>query len=304
MPSVRELRVRIASVQNIQKITRAMKLVAAARQKKAQDRVNAARPYAQKIVEVMQALASSTGGNPAAVFSEAGIVTPASREAEELLTRRDVHVHGMLVMSGERGLAGSYNTNILRQAMETLRSVPRENVRLITVGKKAAAFFQKRGYQVVEAESMPASDVPFALASRIGANIRRLYVSHEVDCFHLVYSRSLSAMSQRPTYQMLLPVEIAADANASGPRATYIFEPSAPELLSSLVPRYINSLIYQSLLEASAGEHGARMVAMSSATENAGELGKRLTLQANRARQAGITKELLEIVGGAEALRG
>ncbi|HET6384594.1 MAG TPA: ATP synthase F1 subunit gamma [Armatimonadota bacterium] len=304
MPSVRELRGRIRSVQNIQKITAAMKLVAAARQKKAQDRVNAARPYAEKIVKVMHELAASTGGNTAAVFAESDISTPASREAEELLRSRPINVQGLFVVSGERGLCGSYNANVQRRAMEAIRGLPRENVVIVVVGKKAAAFFQKRGYRIVHAESMPASSVPFSLAAQVGQVIRRLYTSGEVDGVEMVYTRSLSAMSQRPTAQTLLPVQIEKEATVSGPSATYIFEPTAPELLGSLVPRYINSVIYQALLESNAGEHGARMIAMSSATDNASDLVKRLTLLSNRARQAGITKELLEIVAGAEALKG
>ncbi|MCA1595651.1 MAG: F0F1 ATP synthase subunit gamma, partial [Chloroflexi bacterium] len=137
MPSVRELRGRIRSVQNIQKITRAMKLVAAARQKKAQDRVNDARPYAEKMRQVMSALAESTGGNPAAIFAESSAAGSDTQDAEELLTRREIRRQGLLVISGERGLCGSYNANVLRRAMQTIRSAPRESVKVIAVGKKA-----------------------------------------------------------------------------------------------------------------------------------------------------------------------
>ena len=302
MPSIRELRGRIRSVQNIQKITKAMKLVAAARQKKAQDRVTMARPYSEKIGDVMRDLVASTGGNAAAAISDAGAVSPAAREAEQLLMRRDVQSHGLLVISGERGLCGSYNTNILRRAMETIRGIPRDRIRVIAVGKKAIVFFQKRGYRVVMAESMPAAGAPFDLASKVGAATRRLYASCEVDTVHLVFTRSLSAMSQRPTVQTLLPVEID-QGERKARRAEYLYEPSAPELLSTLVPRYVDTLIYQAILDANAGEQGARMIAMSSATDNAKEVETRLTLVANRVRQAAITNEILEVVGGAEALR-
>jgi F-type H+-transporting ATPase subunit gamma len=304
MASVRELRGRISSIQNIQKVTGAMKLIATVRQKKAQDRVNAARPYADKMAEVMQSLVTAAGGNPAALFAEAGSLSAAARDAEQLLARRDVRHYGLLVMSGERGLCGSYNTNVLRKAMEAIRGVPRESVRVVAVGRKATAFFQKRGYRIVEHEPMPASDIPFSLAATVGQAVRQLFITHDVDVVHLIYTRSLSAATQRPTATQLLPVEIAeSDGARTGPSADFIYEPSAPDLLSALVPRYVDTIIYQAMLESLAGEHGARMVAMTNATENAGEFVKTLTLMANRARQAGITNELLEIVSGAEALR-
>jgi len=278
-----------------------MKLVAAARQKKAQDRVNAARPYSEKITGVMRDLAASTGGNPAAAFAD-GSGSASEKEALELLTGREIVRCGVVVFSGQRGLCGSYNTNVLRKAMDVVTHFSRDRVKVIAVGKKAALFFQKRGYEVVMSEALPAADVPFDLAVKVGQATRKLYINHEVDQVMFVYTRSLSAMSQRPTTLTLLPIEIEG-AEAKGRTAEYLYEPSAPELLSSLVPRYMDTLLYQALLETHAGFLGAQMIAMTAATDNAKEVETRLTLITNRARQASITNEILEVVGGAEALR-
>ncbi|MHB0912531.1 MAG: ATP synthase F1 subunit gamma [Armatimonadota bacterium] len=281
MATMRDIRRRIRTVRNIQQITKALKMVAAARLQRAQSRAAAARPYSDEMLALMGQLASVAGS-----------------VEHPLLAVRAPEKVGVIMVTSDRGMAGSYNTSVIRQVLEFAGPNP-ERVKLITVGKKGRAFFAKRGYAIAAEFDMPSAQIGFAEAQAIGRTAREMFVNGEVDVVHLVYTRFYSAITQRVTSLQLLPLAASAEAQPE----EYIFEPSAGELLSRLLPRYVDAEVYHAMLESLASEHGARMTAMSSATDNAGEMIDRLTLDLNRARQATITKELAEIVGGADALK-
>ncbi|MEN6356334.1 MAG: ATP synthase F1 subunit gamma [Armatimonadota bacterium] len=283
MASARDIRRRIRTVKNIEKITSAMKMVAAARLRKAQERAESARPYAEKMHDVMGNLARSAG------------------EIEHpLLESREEHNVAYVVIGAERGLAGSYNGNVMSKAMHEIGDREPENVKLLAVGRKAVAFFRKRPYEIAGSLEM-GTEVNFTDIRKITARVRSMFESGEVDAVYLIYAKFHSAMRQEPICVRLLPMA-APEANAEAP-AEFEFEPNASQLLATLLPRYVDTEVYQSLVESQASEHGARMSAMSAATKNAGEMIDNLTLVYNKARQAAITKEITEIVSGAEALK-
>lgn len=260
-----------------------MKMVAAARLRKAQERAEAARPYAEKMHEVMGNLARSAG------------------EIEHpLLEVRDERNVAYVVVGAERGLAGSYNGSVMSKAVQEIGDRKPENVKLITVGRKSIAFFRKKPYEITASLEM-GNEVSFTDIRKITTSVRALFESGEVDSVYLIYARFHSAIRQEPICVRLLPM--AAPEAANETPADFEFEPNAAELLATLLPRYVDTEVYQSLVESQASEQGARMSAMSAATKNAGEMIDNLTLVYNKARQAAITKEITEIVGGAEALK-
>lgn len=286
---MREIRTRIRTVRNIEKITRAMKLVAAARLKKAQDRVQAARPYAERMQQMMATLAA--------------VAQDVSHPLLEVRPEQNV---GVIVITSDRGLCGSYNSNLLRKAMEALRPRDPASVKLVLMGRKGQAFFRRQPYEVISAMSVTTTDVAFSDVEPIVSVLREMFESQQVDAVYVVYSKFLSAMSQEPTVLKLLPLAqpTGDDEEVDGVAPSdMIFEPDAEALLGRLLPRYVDTQVYRALTEAVASEHGARMTSMSAATSNAGEMIETLTLSLNRARQAAITKEIAEIVGGAEALK-
>jgi F-type H+-transporting ATPase subunit gamma len=287
MATMRQIRSRIRVAKNIQQITKAMKMVAAARLKRAQDRVQAARPYSEKMREVMGSLAGAAAG---------AIEHP-------LLERREVQNTGILLVTADRGLAGSYNSAIIRRTAELIREFEPQRLKLYIVGKKGNAFFRRRGFNVVETLTVNANAVAFSEAVEITRVIRTAFESGEIDELYICYTKFLTAITQQPKVIKLLPIE-TPEADENAPSQDYLFEPEPEQLLGELLPRYLVNQIYQALLESIASEHGSRMTSMSSATDNAGKMISTLTLQLNRARQAGITKEISEIVGGAEALKG
>ena len=292
MATMREIRTRIRTVKNIQKITRAMKLVAAARLKRAQDRVQAARPYAEKMEQMMRQL-SSAGANV----------------EHPLLEVREEKNVAVLVITSDRGLCGSYNTNLFRTAMAFLKQRDPETVKLLLLGRKGQQFFRRQPYQIVEQNPLGSgASLSFADVQPTVRTLRRMFESGEVDGVYVIYQKFQSAMTQIPTVLPLLPLkppqdaeEQAAPAQSTG--GDMIFEPEPEALLGRLLPRYVDTQVFRTVAEAIASEHGARMTSMSSATENAGEMIQTLTLSLNRARQAAITKEIAEIVSGAEALK-
>ncbi|MDO8682130.1 MAG: ATP synthase F1 subunit gamma [Armatimonadota bacterium] len=281
---MRDIRTRIKVVRNIEKITSAMKMVAAARLKKAQNKAEAARPYANMMSLVMESLSRAS----------AGIEHP-------LLEVRPEENIAVIVIGADRGLAGSYNSNVMRRTIELLRGRDEQSVRLVLLGRKSVNFFRKRKYPVAATLSVPTSNVGFADIRPVAAKIRDLFESKEVDAVYLVYSQFVTAMTQRPTAIKLLPIEPSVGEEEPG--GEFIFEPGAEVLLGRLLPRYVDTQIYRALVEAVASEHGARMTSMSAATKNAGEMIDNLTLSYNKARQAAITKEISEIVSAAEALK-
>ncbi len=285
MANLKQLRQRIRSAKNIQQITRAMKLVAAARLRRAQDRVLEARPYSEKMRELMASIA------------EAGTMPE-----HPLLARRPIKKYGVILVSADRGLCGSFNTNLLRKCQEFVRENSGQGC-LLSVGKKGSQFFGRRGVPVVFNLTLPTSGPTKRHAEEVMEAAEKLFVSGEVDAIYLVYSKFYSAIRQTPEVVQLLPIE-PPKSEGKGAQKDYSYEPGATELLGALLPRYALTLILQALLESTASEHGSRMTAMTSATDNAGQMISNLTLQANRSRQASITTEILEVVGGAEALKG
>ncbi len=285
MATLKQIRGRIKAAKNIQQITKAMKLVAAARLKKATDRVLEARPYADKLREVMGSL-SSAGELP----------------SHPLMDKRAVNRIGLIVLTSDRGLAGAFNTSLIRKASDFVRDAGHEVV-LYTVGKKGTQFFGKRGYNVAGSMSVPSAGARLQDATEVARKARDMYESGEVDAVYVCYAKFFSAIRQVPQIVQLLPIEAPKGA-AIGDAVEFEFDPSAEELLGTLLPRYFLTLVWQAMLESTASEFGARMTSMTSATDNAGKMIGSLTLKANRERQAAITKEILEVVGGAEALNG
>jgi F-type H+-transporting ATPase subunit gamma len=287
----RKLRRRIKSVQSTKKITRAMEMIAASRIVKAQQRVAAARPYSEQITEVLRQLAAAG----------VGLDHP-------LLKERDVNTIGYVVLAADRGLAGAYNTSVLRTADRALQGdqADGKDYSLSLGGRKAEGYFRYRGFRIDEAHSGYTEQPSYEDARRVADGMMKRYEEGDVDQVQLVYTRFLSAGSQKVTNTRLLPLEketIEDLGEADGPQADYEFEPSAEGILELLLPRYVEARVYAAMLDAAASEHAARQRAMKSATDNAEEMVKSLGIQANKIRQAGITTEIMEVVGGAEALR-
>ncbi len=283
MASLKAIRKRIVSVRNTQQITKAMKMVAAAKLRRAQEAVIQSRTYGEKLGEVVAGLASESS------LREHALVRKRTPENRVML----------IVLTSDRGLCGGFNTNLIRQAEKFLAAPDRAAV-LGTVGRKGYDFYKRRSVEIVE-HVTATSAAPIELAREIVARAMARFVDGEVDAIYLLFSRFRSAISQVPTVEVLLP--IAAPAANENPRE-YLFEPDRGAVIESLLPRYVEVKVFQAVLESIASEHGARMTAMESASKNASEMIESLTLEMNRARQATITKELMEIVGGAEALKG
>lgn len=284
MATLKQIRGRIRAAKNIQQITKAMKLVAAARLKKATDRVTEARPYAEKMRGLMQSISS------------AGELPP-----HPLMDKRTIKNASVILLTSDRGLAGSFNTALLRKTADFIKEQTAE-MSLITVGKKGTQFFFKRGYNVKFSLTVPSSGARLQDALEISRVAREAFESGEVDAIYVCYSRFYSAIRQVPQIVQLLPIKPPSVEGQAAASVDFSFEPDPAALLNTLLPRYFQTLVWQSMLESTASEFGARMTAMTSATDNAGKMINRLTLTANRERQAAITKEILEVVGGAEAL--
>jgi F-type H+-transporting ATPase subunit gamma len=284
MPSLKDLRKRIGSVRSTQQITKAMKVVAAAQLRRAQEAAERARPYAAKLTEMFTA-----------------VVGGLSEEAHPLLARREENRIDLIVLTSDRGLCGGFNANLLRQSEAFQREHGERTTRLMLVGRKGLDHYRRQRVEPLFERTgvlkVPALEVARALAEHVTTR----FAADESDAVYLVYSRFQSAITQVPTVVRLLPVDAPTEDASS---VDYIFEPPRPELLAKLLPRYIETRLLQALLESVASEFGARMTAMDNATRNASEMIDRLTLSMNRARQSAITTELMEIVSGAEALKG
>lgn len=285
MPSLRAIRKRIATIRNTGQITKAMKMVSAAKLRRAQERVIAARPYADKMSEVLASLAARTdpGRHPL------------------LMVREERRVE-VVVITSDRGLCGAYNNNIIKTTEAFLRERDFEAPSLVVVGKKGRDYFRKQGYQI-KGEYLGIAALPqYSHAATIGRGLVTAYEDLEIDSAYLVYSRFYSVMTQRPVIQRLLPIE-PVEKKAGEVLVEYIFEPTPREIFDKLLPRHLEVQVFRALLEAASSEHAARMTAMDNATKNAEEMVGRLTIQMNRARQEAITKEILDIINGAEAQR-
>ncbi len=287
MPSLKDIRRRIGSVEKTQQITRAMRMVAAAKLRRAQEAITAARPYAERMRETLAEVAAGSGGEASQPL---------------LAVRENPRKAELVVITSDRGLCGAFNGNVLKAAQATLnqRGAGLESVSLTLVGSKAADYFRRRGAEVSKTLA-DLQNVEYAHAVEIADHISGRFVEGEVDQVWLVHSEFVSTMTQTPRLVDLLP--LAAEPSAEDEAKTpYTIEPDPEQLLQVLAPKALQTEIYRALLDNQAGEHAARMTAMESATRNTEELISRLTLEYNRARQAAITKELVEIVSGAEAL--
>ena len=294
MPNLKDLKIRINSVKSTQKITSAMKMVAAAKLRRAQEQAEAARPYAERMERVLGSLAASMAGIDGAPELLAG-------------TGKD-QVHLVVVMTSDRGLCGGFNGSIVRSARALVNDLLRQGktVKIVTVGRKGRDQLKREfSANIIESyEGIGRKGVEFGEANRIANFVSDLFERGEFDVCTIIYNRFHSVISQIPTEMRLIPAPMPEVKDDTPParRAVYEFEPDEETLLQRLLPQNLAIQIYRALLESSAGFFGAQMTAMDSATRNAGEMIKRLTLNYNRARQANITKELIEIISGAEAV--
>jgi F-type H+-transporting ATPase subunit gamma len=289
VPSLKAIRKRIGSVKNTRKITRAMKLVAAAKLRRAQENIIAARPYAQALTSVVSELAEVAG-----------------TDAHPLFEERKGKRTAIVAFTSDRGLAGAFNANVVKKIEAFVANeLPADSeVSLRIIGRKANQYFARRNANITSFDPAPTSANALQVAGETANRIVDDFLAKKVDRVFVVYNEFKSAISQSVVIKQVLPVQ--PDKAAGGARSSvdYTYEPGKEELLARLVPLYVQIGLYRAALESIAGEFGARMSAMESATKNAGEMIAKLTLQYNRARQASITKELLEIIGGAEALKG
>ena len=284
MASTQDIRRRIKSVRSIEQITKAMKMVAAARLRKAQERAYASQPFTEKIQEVLATVANS----------RLDVTHP-------LLAKREIKKTAYLILSADKGLAGAYSSNLMKEALAAMEGKAKEEISIIAVGRKAKEYFSRRNYQI-EREYLGFSERPtYEHAARIAAEVSADFTAELYDEVYLVYTYFHSPINQQPTHLKLLPAQ-APEAAEEASR-DFIFEPSAESVLTVLLPRYLETVIYGGLMQAAASELGSRMTAMGSATDNAEELIHKLVLNYNKVRQATITREISEIVGGAEALK-
>lgn len=286
MPSLRDIRKRIASVKNTQKITNAMRMVAAAKLRRAEEAVKSARPFADKMREVLLSLATRT--NP---------------RAHPFLEVKPVEKVCLILITADRGLCGAFNTNLNRRAEALVREWTSQGLKvcMINVGRKGNDYFRRRQVEIVERYVNVMGKVTPELARNVVSVATEKFQAGEFQEVYILYNRFRTAASQILTLKKLLPVTPEGEWTK---RREYLYEPSEEELLGEILPRYIQSQVYTGILDSVASEHGARMTAMEAATSNAEEMIYKLTLKLNRRRQESITTELMEIVGGAEALKG
>ncbi len=294
MPSLKDLRARINSVKSTRKITSAMKMVAASKLRRAQSQAEAARPYAERMERMLGALAASIAGSPTAPRMLAG-------------TGGD-QVHLLVAMTADRGLAGAFNSNIGRATRNLARRLEREGktVKIITVGRKGRDYLRREfPDQIVDQISFAGKRrVEFGDIAELAQKITQMLMAGEFDICTVIYNRFVSVIAQVPTEMQIIPTPPPAEQpdQGEGAQAVYEFEPDEETILARLLPQNLAVQLYRALLESAAGEQGARMTAMDNATRNAGDMIDRLTMNYNRTRQANITRELIEIISGAEAL--
>ena len=287
MANLKEIRSRIKSVKNIQKVTKAMKMVAAAKLRKSQENMEKARPYEDRLKKLIGYLASDVD----------------LQSIKLLQPKEKIQTLGMVIVTADRGLAASFNTNIIKKAEKEINSIGQNNTKLICIGKKGYEYFSKRGYNVIQQYVDFWNNLTFNTAINIGNDIKSLFLSDEVDEVKVVFNYFKNVATQKLIFESLLPIQPEVrDEKEITSLNDMIFEPSKEQILQLLIPKHLNTQIWKYLLESFASEQGARMVAMENATENAGEMISDLTLEFNKARQTAITTEMLEIVGGAEAL--
>ena len=284
MPSLIDIRRRIRSVKNTQQITKAMKMVSAAKLRRAQDRVISSRPYGALLRKVLANVAAAA----AADQRTSGHPLLAQRAEQRIL---------LVLITGDKGLAGAFNSNLIKGAQAFMAERPGATVQLELIGRKGRDFFRKRGSSISGEHVNLAAKVVFEDTAAIARKAMELYCNDEIDAVWLLYNEFKSVVAQRVMLSRLLPIQLPEQAST----VDYIFEQPPAEMLAALLPRYIEMEFYRALLESAAAEHAARMTAMDAATSNAGDMIERLTLYMNRVRQASITKEIIEVVSGAAA---
>lgn len=286
MATLKAIRKRVASVQNIQQITKAMKMVSAARLRRAQEAALAARPYAEKLEAILQNLAAQSGEG-----------------SHPFLTPRPETATTLVLITSDRGLCGGFNSSLVRAAETFLKDQADRNVRLVLIGRRGYDHFKRRDVPIDEEHVNLFGRLSADLAHDVGRRAGDRFRAGETDSLYVLYARFRSALVQVPTIDRILPIAPAEpQAETTAPTLEYLYEPTPAELVADLLERYVDMLLYRAMLESVASEHGARMTAMDNATNNAVEMIDRLTLDMNRARQAGITRELLEIVATSESL--
>ena len=287
MANLKEIRNRITSVGSTMQITSAMKMVSAAKLKRAQDAIIQMRPYANKLTELLVNLSASLDSSEGGGFS----------------STRDVKSVLLVTITSNRGLCGGFNANIIKSAVSLINDDFKEkNVSLISIGKKSSEFFKKNGYNLINSYDDIFSDLTYDKTSLISESIMSEFLSGSYDKVVLVYNQFKNAATQNVMHENFLPVEAPSDNDVV--IGDYIFEPQKRQIVEELIPKSLKTQLFKAILDSHASEHGARMTSMHKATDNASELKKDLTLSYNKARQAAITAEILEIVGGAEALNG
>ena len=283
MANLKNLSERIKSVTSIQQVTKAMKMVAAAKVKKAQDKMEVSRPYARNTQELI-----------------CRILPQISSTDISLVEKRNVSNVGMIIVTSDRGFAGSFNSSVIRLAEKEIEKIGKDKVQLFCLGKKASEYFSKRDYNVKETFFDFWKDMSYDTASDISKTFISAFENQDIDEVRVIYNRFRTLASQDLIMEKVLPVDFSVDYNITN--YNYDYEPGQKEIVSILIPKHINVQMWQQLLESYSSEEAARMIAMDNATENAKEIIKELKLEFNKARQAAITTEMLEIVGGAEAL--
>ncbi|MGE4319163.1 MAG: ATP synthase F1 subunit gamma [Deferribacterales bacterium] len=286
MPGIMDIKRKIKSVKNTQKITKAMKMVSAARMRKAEDAMKNARSYANKIYELVGNMADRV-------------------EADShpyLTARKEVRNVCLAIITSDKGLCGAFNSNVVKKTLAFARENKGVNIKLVCIGKKAYDFLGKKEFEVLSKYVSFGGKITYDEASEIGQKLADYYMNEDVDEIHIIHNEFKSTAFQVAKVTKVLPLSIEKAEAAE--TTDYIYEPKAEALLKEILPRYINFTVYFSLLESIAGEHGSRMVAMDNAARNAGEVINKLTLTFNKARQGAITNEILDIVNGAEALNG
>jgi len=283
MANLKDIRKRIGTIESIRQVTRAMKLVAAAKLRRAQGNMEQARPYANRINSVLKHL-----------------LPDINRSSHKMLSMRPAQKKAFVILTSDRGLCGSFNTNILRRAHSIIDAAGKDQAKVICIGRKGYEYFSKRGYDVVEHYADFWNELNFKHATQMAQAVSDRYMAGEFDDVRVIYNQFKNVAQQELVEFHYLPLVLEEDDEVI--TADYLFEPSKDEVVKSLIPRHLNVQMWRFLLESNASEHAARMTSMEAATENAGELIDKLRLEYNKARQAAITTEILEVVSGAEAL--
>ena len=286
MANLKDIRDRIKSVKSIQQVTKAMKMVAAAKMRKAQENMENARPYSKKISELVNTF----------------LMDEENHRLPEVETRNNVDKVLFVIITSDRGMAGAFNANILKLSQKEIDNFGKENAQLICIGKKSASYFKSRGYNIVLDYIDFWNTLSFEIGLDVAKDIIERYISKEVDRVQVIYNKFINVAKQEVCNEIFLPITPSESINKKDQLVNIIYEPTKEIVIERMIPRYLNIIMWQYLLESNASEQAARMLAMENATSNAEDMIKELTLQFNKARQTAITTEMLEIVSGAEAL--